>query len=269
MSFSAMTIAEGIVWCGMLGMKCNGAALAFLPVFGLVVGLPIAYAMGLLVMPLALRLQRSDRLTRGVVLIVAAGLTIVFGGVVVPLAVLPNTTPTSVNWLTAYIAAISYGVVMAGPAIFISALVFHRLAIQRASPLGRAPRYVVRRSHAWAALAVGAAITTFGGWVAIYEPGKPGARIYFHTQPGVPFIWESALGEPKDLLSRLDDQGFPTAHSEAMGGGGGIGRGYVSLVRWRDRPATRARLATWLREQPEVMSVWIDSTTYGPLGIKP
>lgn len=107
--------------------------------------------------------------------------------------------------------------------------------------------------------------------MSLYEPAKPGARIYFHTRPGVPFIWESTPEEPKDLLGRLEDAGFPTAHTEAQGHGGGIGRGYVSLVRWRDRPAMRERLVTWLREQPEVMSVWVDSTSYGsePLGAAP
>lgn len=77
----------------------------------------------------------------------------------------------------------------------------------------------------------------------------------------MPFIWESVPGEPKDLTDRLEDEGFPTARYQLHGGGrGDRGSGWVSLVRWRDRPATRDRLLAWLRAQPEVESVWVDSS---------
>jgi hypothetical protein len=270
LAFCVVLWAGGLVWCGVLGMKCNAIGFVFVPIVAIVVGLPVAYLVALLLMPLALRLRRRNQLTRGAVLLIAAGVTVVFDAVMA-WTLLANTTPVPHDRFATWVQFSAISVVGVAPPIFLAALVFHRIAVPAAAPVESGPppvgvrAWLARHSRVRAAALAGcAAFGVFGAWVAIYQPGEPGTRIHFQTRPGVPIIWESAPGEPKDLLDRLEDEGFPTAHSAAHGGGRrdpNPGTGSVSLVRWRDRPSTRERVIAWLRAQPEVTSVWIDSTT--------
>jgi hypothetical protein len=261
LSFCALLFATGVVWCGALGMMCNAAGFAFLPFFAVLVGLPAAYIVALLLMPLAIRLRRRDRLTRRVVIGIGAGVAVIVSASFAWM-VGANSTPVPPDRLAAWLALSAISIAEFGLPILFAAIVFALIAVPTAQPGLFGPRPVTRRLWTWGVLGACAALGVFATWVAIYEPGQPGAPIYFRTRPGVPFIWESAPGEPKDLMDRLEAEGFPTAKYEIRGGGrGDPGSGWVSLVRWRDRPATRDRLLSWLRAQPEVESAWIDSAT--------
>src|SRR5918999_1543271 len=92
LAFCVLMWAGGLVWCGALGMKCNAIGFFFVPIVAIAVGLPIAYLVALLLMPLALLLRRRDQLTRGAVLLIAAGVTLILDALAA-WTLLANTTP--------------------------------------------------------------------------------------------------------------------------------------------------------------------------------
>jgi len=105
--------------CVQFGWDCNGASFIVLPITAVVIGVPVAYAVALLLMPLAFWLQSRNALTGYAVLAIALGVTAVLAAGS-PLVVTGQTSPYA-GWI-AYVAA---GI---GPPILLAAWIFHRVA---------------------------------------------------------------------------------------------------------------------------------------------